>query len=103
MRGPFSANSTQALPDASEYEDLSHFNSDKDGTSYSSPAIPRIRSLDSFGFNATCSTKSSRLRKLASWAGASKETAPRGESTSTVSRCELAADPLPGGDVLRVV
>lgn len=81
MKEPFLANSTQALPDASEYEDLSHFNLSKGGTSYSSPAIPRIRSIDLFGFNATCSTKSSRLRKLASWAGASKMTAPSGEST----------------------
>ncbi|GGW69458.1 hypothetical protein GCM10010320_58710 [Streptomyces caelestis] len=84
--GAVLATSRQALPDVSEYEDLSHINSGKGDTSYSSPAIPRSRSLDPLGFNATCSTKSSRLRKLASWAGASKKTAPSGESTSTVSR-----------------
>src|SRR5881392_35521 len=84
--------STQALPEASENEDLIHFNSDKSGPSHRSPAISRIRSLDFLGFNATCSAKSSRRRKLASCVGESKKTAPMGESTWTVSRCGFVAE-----------
>lgn len=78
---PFRAISTQLLPDASDEEDLTHFNSDKTSSSYRSLAISRIRSLEFFGSKATCSTASRRRRKLASWVGESKKTAPMGVST----------------------
>lgn len=78
---PFWAISTQLLPDASEKDDLTHFNSDKTSSSYRSLAISRIRSLECLGSKATCSTASRRRRKLASWVGESKKTAPIGVST----------------------
>src|SRR5690606_26330336 len=86
------ATSTHALPDASENEHLNHINSGKADTSYRSPMMSRMKSLDFLGFNATRSTKSSRVRKLARWVGESKKAAPVGESTCTVSRCGFGAD-----------
>jgi len=86
MRGPFLATSTQLLPDASEYDDLSHFNSGKTASFYRSLAISRMMSLDCLGFNALCSTASRRRWKFASCVDESKKTAPVGESTCTVSR-----------------